>query len=183
MSQKFLAKNKNNIQGVAGQIKPEDRKSIDEVLRSKSMQITNGDIDVQHLVSDMKRLFLDEQCAFDAKMIVYAFELNEHIINYSLTGSTYENQESGIVRYIQTAAQSDADNLMNSLTNSWGLDKKGIKLKASYDHLPIMQSTMTSKITNFTNFQTGLKSAIEIQTIDLKTAQEMTENMRKRLML
>jgi len=181
MSQKFLAKNKNNYQGTAGQLHDSDREAIERVLSDKSMQITNGDIEVQHLVMDLKKLYLDEQLGFDARVVALAFEQNENIINFALTGNTFDNQEQGIIRYIQTAIQSDADNLMNSLTNSWGLDLKGQKLKASYNHLPIMQTMMGKKIETFNTFQDGLKVALENKTVTQQEAVDSTKKLKKEL--
>lgn len=181
MAQKFLARNKNNFQGTAGQLHTDDREAIEKVLSEKSMHITSGDIDVQHLVTNLKQLYLDEQLGFDARIVALAFELNENIINFALTGNTFDNQEQGIIRYIQTATQVDADNLMNSLTNSWGLDLQGIKLKASYNHLPIMQTMMAKKIETFTNYQNAIKLALENKTMTEAEAKEGTLKLKKEL--
>lgn len=177
MSQKYLAKNKNNVQGVATPIKDDDRAAIEKVLREKAMQVTSGDIEVQHLVQNLKQLYLDEQLAFDAKIVTYAFEQNEHIINYALTGSTYENQEMGIVRHIQTSTQADADNLMSSLNQSWGLYEKDERLVASYNHLPIMQVLFETKIQTLTSMQEAIKLGVDNGTIDAKRAKEMTDKL------
>ena len=181
MAQKFLARNKNNFQGTAGQLHADDREAIERVLSEKSMQITNGDIDVQHLVTNLKQLYLDEQLGFDARIVALAFEQNENIVNFALTGNTFDNQEQGIIRYIQTATQSDADNLMNSLTNSWGMDLEGVKLKASYNHLPIMQTMMTAKIETFTKFQEAIKLGIENGTMTPQEAKDSTLKLKKEL--
>lgn len=178
MAQKYLARNKNNIQGTAAQIHPDDRVSIEKVLSEKTLQITNGDIEVQHLVSNLKQLYLDEQMAFDAKIVTFAFEQNEHIINFALTGSTYENQEYGIIRYIQTSTQADADNLMNSLAMSWGLHDKKENLKASYNHLPIMQVLYKTKIETFNSLQIAIKQGLENTTISPADAKNMTDKLK-----
>lgn len=180
-SQKYLAKNNNNIQGVSTQIHEDDREAIRKVIQDKSLQITNGDIEVKHLVSDLKRLYLSEIFGHDAMVICNAFEINPDVISYALGGSTYENQQYGIIRYIQNSIQPDADNLMNSLTNSWGLDMKGIKLKASYNHLPVMQPLYKEKITTFTELQNSIKIGIANQTISIEEAKEMTVKLRKEL--
>jgi hypothetical protein len=181
MSQKFLARNKNSINGSAGLIHDDDRAAIEDVLKTKSLQITNGDIEIQHLVTDLKKLYLNEEFSFEAATIANAFEMSRDVITYALTGSTFENQEKGIIRYIQSATQSDADNTMNSLTNSWGLIEKGYRLKASYDHLPIMQVLMNAKITTFKDFQEAIKIALENQTMDIKEATEATATLKKKL--
>lgn len=183
MSQKYIASNKNNVQGAATPVKEDDRKAIEKVLYEKTMQITNGDISVQHLIGDLKRLQLDEQVAFDAKVVTFAFEQNEHIINYALTGSTYENQEMGIVRHIQTSTQADADNLMSSLCQSWGIYEAGEDLKASYNHLPIMQILYETKIATFEKMQNAIKVAKENGTLSDADAKAMSDKLRTELAL
>lgn len=183
MAKKYIASNKNNVQGVAAPVSDDDRKAIEKALFEKSLQVTNGDIQVQHLIGDLKRLYLDEQTAFDAKMITFAFEQNEHIINFALTGSTYENQEMGIVRHIQTATQSDADNLMNSLNQSWGLYEKREKLVATYSHLPIMQILYKSKVETFNAMQEAIQKGLANFTISQEEAKQMSDKLKNELAL
>lgn len=181
MSQKYLARNKNNYQGTATQMHEEDKEAVKHLLLSEKLHVTNGDIEVQHLVTDLKKLYLNEQMAHEANVVSNAFEMNKHVINYGLTDSTFDNQELGIIRYIQNSIQADADNTMNSLTNSWGLSEKGIKLKASYNHLPIMQPLVKEKISTFTELQNSIKIAIENKTISNTEAVEMTNKLLKDL--
>jgi len=181
-SQKYLATNKNAVQGVATQIKAEDRESIDKILQSKSLQITNGDVQVTHLVTDLKKLFLDEQFASDANTVAIAFEMNNDIINYFLgKSSTFSNQEQGIIRFIQNSIQSMADNFCNSLTNSMGLEEQGLKLQASYNHLPVMQGVIKTKLETFKLMQETIKIGIESGTIDVAEAKEMTSKLKNDL--
>jgi hypothetical protein len=183
-SQKYLAKNKNNMQGVATPIQEADRKTIEKVLWSKTIQITNNDIEVKHLVSDFKKLFLDEMLSNDATTCLNAFEMNRDMLNYFSNGaSTHENQEQGFLRYLQNSTQTDADSTMNSFSQQWGLFDKGEKLVASYDHLPIMQSVMNAKIKTLSDFQNAMKSGIENQTITVADAKAKTTELMKNLKL
>ena len=120
-SQKYLATNKTVMNGMTPQMTDSDRSSVESILQSKSLQVTNGDVAVTHLVTDLKKLFLDEQFSADANTVAIAFEMNNDIINYFLgKSSTFSNQEQGIIRFIQNSIQSMADNFCNSLTNSMG---------------------------------------------------------------
>lgn len=178
-SQKYLATNKNAVQGVATQIKEEDRAAIDSILKAKSLQITNGDVQVTHLVNDLKKLYLDEQFAADANTVSIAFEMNNDIINYFLgKSSTYSNQEQGIIRFIQNSIQSMADNFCNSLTNSMGLQEQGLKLVASYNHLPVMQGVIKTKLETFKIMQETIKIGLESGSILLADAIEMTAKLK-----
>lgn len=181
MSQKYLARNKNNFNGVAGQIREEDRQAIEETLRFKDLQATNGDIDVQHLVSDLKKLYLSETFSHDATVIINAFGFNKDAINYAFTGSTFENQNNGIIRVIQTEVQSSIDNTMNSLSSGLGLIEKGIKYNASFNHLPIMQELINSKLDTLGKLQTAVKTGIENGTITPESGKAMTDKLIKEL--
>jgi hypothetical protein len=48
--------------------------------------------------------------------------------------------------YVQNSIQTDANNTMNSFASSFGLIDKGESLVASYNHLPVMQLVMKTKI-------------------------------------
>jgi len=145
MSQKYLMASQGD--GNEAQIQDSDRKDIFSKIAQKSLLITNANIKAQHLVSDMKRLYLDEQFSADALTCLLAFDMSKDILNYFSNGaSTYENKEKAMLDYIQNSIQSDANNTMNSFASSFGLIDKGESLVASYDHLPVMQLVMKAKI-------------------------------------
>jgi hypothetical protein len=145
MSQKYLMASQGD--GNEAQIQQEDRKDILTKVSAKSLLITNANIKAQHLVSDMKRLFLDEQFTSDALTCLLAFDMSKDVLNYFSNGSsTYENKEKAMLDYVQNSIQTDANNTMNSFASSFGLIDKGESLVASYNHLPVMQLVMKTKI-------------------------------------
>lgn len=145
MSQKYLMASQGD--GNEAQIQDKDRLDITRKISQKSLLITNANIKAQHLVSDMKKLFLDEQFSYDALTCLLAFDMNRDILNYFSNGaSTHENQSQGFINWIQNSIQNDADNTMNSFASSFGLIDNNESLKASFDHLPVMQLVMKSKI-------------------------------------
>ena len=180
-SAKYIGTNKST--GMEAQIQPGDRKAIENVLNTKDVLTTNAAVEYKHLVSDMKRLYLDEQFADDANKCLLAFELNKGVLNYFAKDSTFENQNQGIINWVQNSIQGSADNTMNSLSSSFGLLEKGERLIASFDHLPIMQTLINDKIKSFTEFQNSLKIAIENQTLSLIDAKKMSDNFIKNLKL
>lgn len=179
MSQKYLAKNSSD--GNEAQILENDRKDIYSKLEVNSTIITNRNIDVKHLVSDMKRLYLDEQFADDANKVLLAFEMNKNVINYFSKDSTFENQNQGLISYIQNSIQTTAKNTMNSFSSQWGLFERGEKLIASYDHLSCMQSVVNDKIKSFMEMQNAIKLAIENQTMDIAAAKKMSDEFKIKL--
>jgi len=145
MSQKYLMASQGD--GNAVQIQKGDRDDITKKISAKSLLITNANIKAQHLVSDMKKLFLDEQFSNDALTCLLAFDMSKDILNYFSNGSsTFDNKEKAMLDYVQNSIQNDANNTMNSFASSFGLIDKGESLKASYDHLPVMQIVMKTKI-------------------------------------
>jgi hypothetical protein len=44
-----------------------------------------------------------------------------------------------MLNYLQNSIQPDANNTMNSFASAFGLIDNGESLKASFDHLPVMQ--------------------------------------------
>jgi len=181
MSSKYLGKNEST--GNEAQIQQGDRSSIENTLGSKSLILTNANVDVKHLVSDMKKLFLDEQYAEDFNKCLLAFGMNKNVINPFSRDSTFENQSQGLISYIQNQIQNTADNTMNSLSQSWGLFEKGEKLRASFDHLPVMQSVINEKIKTLTDFQNMVKLAKENGTMNDNEANQKTKELMTKLNL
>ena len=177
MSQKYLGKNENT--GHEGQIQAGDKQSIERAVVKNSLIVTNANIDVKHLVSDMKRLYLDEQFSQDALKCLLAFDMNKDVLNYFGQGSsTFENQEKGELRYLQNSIIPTANSTMNSFSSQWGLLEKGEKLVASYNHLNIMQPIMNEKISSFKAMQETLKLAVELGTMDIKEAKKMSDEFK-----
>jgi hypothetical protein len=181
MSAKYLSKNQST--GNEAQIQTNDRTAIERVFSSKDLLVTNTALTVQHLVSDMKKLYLDEQFADDANKVLLAFELNKNVLNYFAKDSTFENQTEGIISFIQNAIQVKADNTMNSLSSSFGLFEKGERLIASYDHLATMQPVVSKKIASFKEMQDAIKLGLENQTLTPAEAKKMSDEFRTKLKL
>jgi hypothetical protein len=178
MSQKYVGLNQND--GNRAQIQDGDRTSIERAISNKNLLLTNAGVDFKHLVSDMKRLYLDEQYSSDFNKVLLAFGMNKNVLNPFEKDSTFENQNQGIVSYIQNTTQQTADNTMNSLSQAWGLFEKGEILKASYDHLPVMQSAINEKIKTLAEFQNMVKIAKENGTMtDAEAVQKTKELMLK----
>ena len=178
-SQKYLSKNEST--GNEAQIQATDRTDIERKLDSKNLIVTNANIDVKHLVSDMKRLYLDEQFADDANKCLLAFEMNKNVLNYFAKDSTFDNQSQGIISYIQNSIQTTAKNTMNSLSQQWGLFERGEKLIASYDHLASMQPVVNDKIKSFGDMQDALKVALENGTLTTAEAKKMSDEFKLKL--
>jgi hypothetical protein len=178
-SQKYLSKNEAN--GNEAIIQDKDRNAIEGALDRKNLIVTNANIDVKHLVSDMKKLFLDEQFADDANKCLLAFEMNKNVLNFFAKDSTFDNQSQGVISYIQNSIQTTAKNTMNSLSQQWGLMERGEKLIASYDHLASMQPVVNDKIKSFGEMQNAIKLGLENETLTPNDAKKMSDDFKLKL--
>lgn len=179
MSAKYVGLNQND--GNRAQIQDGDRTSIERAISLKNLLLTNAGIDFKHLVSDMKRLYLDEQYTADFAKVLLQFGLNKQILDISDKSNGLNNSgsliNSGLISYIQNTIQQTADNTMNSLAQTWGLFERGESLRASYDHLPVMQSVINEKIATLTEFQNLVKIGIENGTIDVAEAKKKSKEL------
>ena len=119
----------------------------------------------------------------DALTCLLAFDMNKDILNYFPSSSTFENQSSGELRYLQNSIMTTAENTMNSLSSQWGLIDKGERLVAGYDHLPVMQPIINDKISTLKAFQETMKLSIENGTIDQAEAKKRTQDLMQKLQL
>ena len=178
-SAKYIGLNKST--GNEAQIQEKDKKSIERVLSNKDVLTTNANVEYKHLVSDMKRLYLDEQFAEDANKVLLAFEMNKNVLNYFSKDSTFENQSEGIISCIQNSIQTTAKNTMASLSSQWGLIEKGEMLVASYDHMAVMQSVVNEKIKSFNEMQLAIKQGLENGTLTTDEAKKMSDSFKLKL--
>jgi hypothetical protein len=183
MSQKFLSSKKGGMQGHETPLKDDDRKSIEQIMSRKALQITSGDISVTHLVTDLKKLYLDEQFADDANKCVLAFEMNKNVLNYFSKDSTFENQDKGLIAWVQNSLQTTAKNTMNSFNQQWGLFDIGERLEASYDHLDFMQSLAASKAAAMLTMEQSIKLSLENGTMTVEEGRLMHINFMRKLKL
>jgi hypothetical protein len=149
----------------------------------KALQITSGDISVTHLVTDLKKLYLDEQFADDANKCVLAFEMNKNVLNYFSKDSTFENQDKGLIAWVQNSLQTTAKNTMNSFNQQWGLFDIGERLEASYDHLDFMQSLAASKAAAMLTMEQSIKLSLENGTMTVEEGRLMHINFMRKLKL
>jgi hypothetical protein len=180
MAQKYLVGNKST--GNEAQISDPDRKDIFQKISKKNLMITNANVEVKHLVSDLKRLFLDEQMSNDALTCLLAYDMSKDVLNYfSNSTSTYENKEKAMVDYLQNSIQVDANNTMNSFNDQFGLNERGETLVASYDHHPAMSKVVAEKIGTLKSMQEVIKLSLENGTITPTDAIEMTKELKLKL--
>jgi hypothetical protein len=142
---RFIVSGSQKGANISRPMDPDDKRSIERNfggygLAAKKGDIiaTNSQVDVHDLSIALSKLGLDDSLMADAMMIVNVFRVPSELFILSLTGTTYENQKTAIVRYIQTVVQKHVDDYCNSLNSFFGLTGNNV-LTGTLDHLSVMQ--------------------------------------------
>ncbi len=104
--------------------------------------ITNREIGHKSLHSKLKELGLSEVITNNAELVRSVFEVPSEVYDAFTKGKTYENQKEATIGFYQNTMQPIADDLANTYTSDFDLE---FPLKASFDHLPVMQHTEDKK--------------------------------------
>lgn len=99
---------------------------------------TNSQVSVHDLSIALKNLGLDESVMNDAMFILNTWRTPLEMFVLSTSGSTFENQKTAVINYIQTYVQKHVDDYCNSLNSYFGL-KGNETLTGTLDHLSVMQ--------------------------------------------
>lgn len=95
----------------------------------KSLHIPNKDLGFEEIIS------------LNANLIGQALQVPNSVYKAYMQGDTFENQNQGLLGFLQGTMQARADNL----ARSWGAFF-GIKIKASCEHLPVMAQIEETKV-------------------------------------
>jgi hypothetical protein len=124
-----------------------------------------------------KDLVLLEQIEANTLTIIDSLGLNVNI--FANKNSTFENVRMGYVQSYQDAIQPAADQDLQALSKFLNIEE-GFRLKASFDHLHMMQEYKLKGMEGIQKMITMLTSAIEAKLI---TAQEATALLKSELKL
>lgn len=95
----------------------------------KSMHIPNADLGFEETIS------------LNANLMGQSLQVPNSVYKAYMQGDTFENQNQGLLGFLQGTMQARA----NDIANSWS-SYFGIKIKASIEHLPIMAKVEDVKI-------------------------------------
>lgn len=137
----ILTAKKSDIGG-ALPVTPEEKKKIqrDWYNRSKDeVIITETELDWLPMSFPTKDLMLFEELTADKLAVIDAYGLNYYIFSNE-KGSTFSNVRDGIRMAYTDTIIPETDKIYDNLTEQLGLDKEGLRLKAHFDHIPVLQS-------------------------------------------
>jgi len=140
-SGKFIASNRQ-VDGAAGSLnlRPDEKEEIEQRIFTKKIMATNAVIDVKSLANDFNKLLYNDTIAAKALHICNAYGINRDVLNWSLNGSTtYDNQEKGVINWMQNTIQPQAEDWGNTWTNRFGYREQGKVITLDFSHIPIMQ--------------------------------------------
>ena len=136
----ILTAKKSDIGG-ALPVTPEEKKKIqrDWYNRSKDeVIITETELDWLPMSFPTKDLMLFEELTADKLAVIDAYGLNYYVFSND-KGSTFSNVRDGIRMAYTDTIIPETDKIYDNLTEQLGLDKEGLRLKAHFDHIPVLQ--------------------------------------------
>lgn len=103
--------------------------------------VLNREMGWKALHSPNSDLGFEEIISLNANLIGQALQVPNSVYKAYMQGDTFENQNQGLLGFLQGTMQARADNL----ARSWGAFF-GIKIKASCEHLPVMAQIEETKV-------------------------------------
>jgi hypothetical protein len=89
---------------------------------------------------NMDELKLFEEVSADAMLVCNAFGVPEVLLKLYLEGATFENQEASERRLYQSTIIPETSNQMDYLNRWLKTHDGGIRLDATFDHIPVLQA-------------------------------------------
>lgn len=127
-------------------LEPPEKKELKKAIKKYGLLghqhqifLTNQPVKVTPVDQDVRKLGLHESLATDAILVANGHGVPEILLQLSLEGSTYENQDAAVRRLYQgTLIPEDEDDMAG--LNTWlGLDDTEWELVCTYDHIPFLQ--------------------------------------------
>lgn len=132
----------NSDLGGALPMSPEEKEQIqrDWYNRSKDeIIISENEVKWTPMGFKTKDLMLFEELKADKLAIIDAFGLNYYIFSNE-DGSTYSNVNYGERLAYTNTIIPESKHIYDNITEQLGLDKEGLRLTATFDHIPVLQN-------------------------------------------
>lgn len=103
--------------------------------------ITDKDFGFEPMSFPVKDLMLFEEMTADKEEIIDQYGLNRHMFSAGTSrGSTFSNVEMGERQAYNSTIIPDAKDIYGEITTQTGLEKLGLKLVPSFDHISVLRS-------------------------------------------
>jgi hypothetical protein len=129
-------------QAIDGEDVEDTRKDIKKRHKDEII-ITDKAFKWQPMSYPTKDLMLFEENQADFVRLIDAFGLNENMFaNVLGKGSTFANTEGGERQAYNSTIIPETEIIYDEITTQWQLDKSGIYIKPSFDHISVLQEDM-----------------------------------------
>lgn len=142
-----------------------EKESIEDSLKKKKpVHATKSMIDLKRFVDDIAKLKLDEGYREDYFTIGNMYNIPRDVLEASLNGATYENQEKSRGAHVEYCLKPKGEDLVNGLEDIFGYSDRNIDLVISWSHLSFMQvferERASLKSTQLNNLQLAVDMGI-----------------------
>lgn len=154
----------NSDLGGALPMSPEEKEQIrkDWYNRSKDeIIISENDVKWTPMSYPTKDLMLFDELKADKLAVIDAYGLNYYIFSNE-SGSTYSNVNYGERLAYTNTIIPESDKIYNNISEQLGLDKEGLRLKAHFDHVPVLQNDILSEAQSLNTRADALKKVQEL---------------------
>jgi phage portal protein BeeE len=121
--------------------------------------LTNASLTWQPMVYPTRDLMLFDEV--DANMIAICDTFSHNVNIYSSKNATFENAKNSLIQTYQDRTIPIADNFAQTLTKGLGLDKKGLRLEASFAHIQILKEAKRDSMKSIESVVTSLTQAVQ----------------------
>ena len=159
-TQKFLVSGQHNPDNTSSlPMDSAEKDSIENAfLGSRQIHATKSKVDLTHLVSDLKKLALDEAYLADLTIIANMYGLDTDTLGISTKKSTYDNKEKGIGSFIDYSLMSGVQQMTDLYEEIYEYED----LRGNFKHLSFSQVFEAERISNNEIYMNSLKTALEL---------------------
>jgi len=143
----IIASDKSDMSGKIPLLEDE-KKSVEDAIKTygllegqKQFFFTDAPIKATPINQNVKDLGLFDEIASDAMIVANCFGVPEILVKMYLEGTTYENQDASYRRLYEGTIIPEAQDDVDSMNSSTGLDQTEWEIIGTFDHLPTLQKS------------------------------------------
>jgi len=159
-TEKFLVSGQHDPKDTSSKPMVETEKnSIEQSLEyGRKINATKSKVDMQHMVSNIKQLGLDEAWESDLLKVGSLYNLSKDIIAIIAKGSTYDNYDKAILNFIGYFESPK----VQQMTDTYEIILDEQDLRGNFNHLPCYAIQQVEKINNRKTELESLKLAKDL---------------------
>ena len=140
----------------------------------KPFRLVDGEMGFVPTSYPTKDMLLFEEVEVNKLTLADSYGLSSNIFR---TNTTFENLKNGIVQSYQDAIFPHADMMSQRMTKFLGLDKRGLKIEYSYEHLEILKQNKLQGSTAIERSLNALNNAAQNNIITQEEAQRVAQQL------